>query len=771
MNIPKQKISDKEKTEDWSRDTIDAVIEIALANNDKEDIKKYYLAAAGVLDQSDYNYFLNPYNTDVERLKRFKRKLRNYDIILPIIKRYVGEYIKTIFDVTITCENSDSHNKFLENLQEKVIGKLNDIVNNTLNSYGINTGIPTTEVQDIAQFVEVERLNWKDERALVGQEAFNFFKKELELLDKFIEAVYHWIVADEVYSYRSVYMDDLNYEIVHPLEAYPLYNNETYVEDMDGFVRVYSLSPNQILDKFRGLDIDIDELLDRLEVGDITSDTAYKNLVSLSTDSFDGIRAASAVGNLKNFKEWAATNVYHVQYLGYKHIKKLTYLDPLGLEQETEVSIDYKLNKEIGDIKVTNVWVNQVLEGWRIGEKGNAFYIHLKPTIIQRNDLNNSSDVKLNYNGVLGTFKFGGNTSIVKILMPYQALYNIFHANLEELINKNKHKLAVIPKGLIPDDDEMSPDEFFYRIKSDGEIIVDESAEGFALAVQAIKVLDVSLSDTIKDMIGLLSFIKQEAWQAVEMNDQRFGDIATSAAVSNTNEAIVRSSMGSVPMFKTFETFKLKDIQALLDYSKFAWINVDPTTSLGSYVTSDNRVAYFKVNAKDYLETNFGVFASNDPSDLDDIKFMKQLLQPMMQNQQELLAIELLQAKSMATIKRIIKKYKDIQNKQAQAAQEAEANKEQQKAATEKYKIDKASEDNKYVADKNYESNIDGKLIDLEKTAMMINTGGGTKDGDGDGKINEINSKVYDDTKLKSVIDRNNSKVLELKNKQNKTTN
>lgn len=165
------------------------------------------------------------------------------------------------------------------------------------------------------------------------------------------------------------------------------------------------------------------------------------------------------------------------------------------------------------------------------------------------------------------------------------------------------------------------------------------------------------------------------------------------------------------------------------------------------------------------------MFASNDPSDLDDIKFMKQLLQPMMQNQQELLAIELLQAKSMATIKRIIKKYKDIQSKQAQAAQEAEANKEQQKAATEKYKIDKASEDNKYVADKNYESNIDGKLIDLEKTAMMINIGGGTKDGDGDGKINEINSKVYDDTKLKSVIDRNNSKVLELKNKQNKTTN
>ena len=106
MNIPTQKIPESKKNKEFSQQTIDGLIDKAIAIcGNKSDINKYYMAAAGIIDEKDYDYFLNPYNTQIDRLKRFARKLRNYDIIGPIVKRYIGEYIKMSFDVIITTTN------------------------------------------------------------------------------------------------------------------------------------------------------------------------------------------------------------------------------------------------------------------------------------------------------------------------------------------------------------------------------------------------------------------------------------------------------------------------------------------------------------------------------------------------------------------------------------------------------------------------------------------------------------------------------------------
>lgn len=750
MNIPTQKIPESKKNKEFSQQTIDGLIDKAIAIcGNKSDINKYYMAAAGIIDEKDYDYFLNPYNTQIDRLKRFARKLRNYDIIGPIVKRYIGEYIKMSFDVIITTTNSDVANKFQEELQTKVMGILRQGTINKMNELGMQTGVESKPTPDVKEFVKDFKASWVDDRALLGQEAYNYFWQNLEMELKYIEAVYHWIVCDEVYSYRNVYKDNLVFDIIHPSTAYPLYNNETFVEDMDGFVRVSSMTPNEVINRFRGRDLKVDEFLDIVE-SDNTFGSGTDESAATLISADETMDNASYTGTLQGLKLQHSINVYEVEYLGYKQIKKLTYTDALGKERTIEVDAEYKLDKSKGDIKLVTDWVNYKYEGVRIGDKNNAIYIHLKPAAIQRHKLNNKSVVKLDHNGIIGMFKYGGNNSIVRELIPYQALYNIFHAGLEEVINKNKHKIVVLPYGMIPANEKMSTEEFFTLGKQDGVYIVDESAEGFQSAIQAIKVLDVSLGDIIKQMIELLSFVKHEAWEAVEMNRQRFGETYASDGKANTQEAIFRSSLGSVPMFKMFEAFKLKDVQALLDYSKFAWIDADPNSSIGSYITSDKRAAFFKVNPREYCEIDFGVFAAVNSDEVDNVKFVKsQLIQPMLQNQQTV-AIQMLDAKNMAKIKELVNTYEKLQEK----AKEIEAANAQEiekiKAEKELAKVDKTNEALKYESDMLYKGTIDGKMLDIEKEKMKIELGA-TKDGDGDGKYNEDNNMTDEDIRLEKA--------------------
>lgn len=770
MDIPAQKIPESKKTKEFSQQTIDALIDKALAiSGNKSDLNKYYMAAAGILNEKDYDYFLNPYNTQVDRLKRFARKLRNYDIIGPIIKRYVGEYIKQSFDVIITTANADVVVKYQEELQTKVMGILEQQTINKMNERGLQTGVPSQPTPDVEQFVEDFKATWTDSRAILGQEAYNYFWQTLEMEIKYIEAFYHWIVADEVYTYRNVYMDQLVFEVEHPANCYPLYNNETFVEDMDGFVTIKAMTPNEIINKFRGRDLNVDKFLDKLEGDKSFGDT--DNVGDTTLIGVDEVMdTASYTGSLDTFKLQSSINVYEVEYLGYRMIKILEYIDKTGIQRTMEVDSDYKLNKAAGDIKLTTDWVNYKYEGVRIGELNNAIYIHLQPAKVQRHELNNKSVVKLDHNGVIGMFKYGGNNSIVRELLPYQALYNIFHAGLEELINKNKHKMIVLPRGIIPNDKEMNTEEFFTIGKQDGVYIVDDSAEGFSTAVQAIKTLDANLGDIIKQMIELLSFVKNEGWEAVEMNRQRFGETYASDGKANTQEAIFRSSLGSVPMFKMFETLKIKDIQALLDYSKFAWIDADPNNSIGPYITPEKKTAFFSVNPKEYCELDFGVFAAINSDEADNVKFVKsQMVQPMLQNQQTV-AISLLDAKNMAQIKQLVDKYEKLQ----QRAKELEATNAQKlegiKAEKELNKVKLTNEALKYEADMLYQGTIDGKSMDIEKERMKIELGA-AKDGDGDGRYNEDNNLTDSDIKLEKankIIDNLKQKVIEAKktNKQ-----
>ena len=66
---------------------------------------KYYDAYNGNLAEADYNYVINPYNSEKHKTKGFA-KLRSYNIIKPVVDLLLGEKAKDLSH-QVVVRNSD----------------------------------------------------------------------------------------------------------------------------------------------------------------------------------------------------------------------------------------------------------------------------------------------------------------------------------------------------------------------------------------------------------------------------------------------------------------------------------------------------------------------------------------------------------------------------------------------------------------------------------------------------------------------------------------
>ena len=191
--------------------------------------------------------------------------------------------------------------------------------------------------------------------------------------------------------------------------------------------------------------------------------------------------------------------------------------------------------------------------------------------------------------GMLADVKFSNPVSMG---IEYQLRYNVWHRKLEMTINKHKDKIIVFPKGMIPTDDDITGmDDFLYFATADGFMFYDETSPNASYAVQGIKVLDMNLYDYIGKLYEVINAIKQEFWDSVGMNANRYGQIKASQGKGVNEDAIARSSTISINMFDSFYAAIENDLQGLLDVSKFAWIDEDESRSIGSYIASDNELS------------------------------------------------------------------------------------------------------------------------------------------------------------------------------------
>jgi len=707
--IPKQKLPRSRKTKEWGKKSMNAFIDrTQFSSQHKSHMHKYYDAYNGNLSEADYNYVINPYNSEKHKTKGFPAKLRSYNIIKPVIDLLLGEKAKRPFSHQVVVRNSDMQSMQDELMKEELRKYLEQKFVNDLNEMGMDTGMPSKELPQLQSMQEEIIGNYKDIRAVMGQQTLDYLIDKLELPDNLQTAFFDWLVSGEVYTYKDICMDDVEYEVVSPLDIdYEKSPDVQFIEDGDWCVRRKMMSVNAIVDNF--YDVLKDSEIDRLENPSQKTSTGIISPFSPNYPETDAERFAE---------------VLHVTWKSFARIGILTYFDDMGQEQNMVVDETYKVDKEANE-NVEYFWVNQVWEGYRID---GDIYVNIRPHQVQRNEMSNLSICKLPYNGRIYSNRHSDQVSIVSMGVPYQILYNIFHYRLELSIAKNKDKIMLMEMNTIPKRHGWDEEKFMYYADAMGYAFIDSTAEGKRgerVSFNQFQVLDMSLGQYIAAQFQLLQSVKQEWEELVGISRQRKGQVQASDGIGATERAVFQSSVMTEELFRRFDKFTEREFNGLLDTAKTAYKDGKKT----QYVTSDYREAILDIDPGLFQEAEFGVFVKNNSIEQDKLQALKQLTLSFAQNGSQPSTIaEILEGNNFAQIKtklqEVDKLEKQIQAQQQQQAQQMQSEQLQAQAQSQQAARDFEASENQKDRDNKIEieqMKVAAKAVDQDMNDNGVN--------------------------------------------------
>ena len=729
--IPKQKMARSRKSKDWAKECIRAFINrSSFSTSTKHTIQTYYEAYNGNLREADYNYVTNPYNSEAWAKKNFPARLRNYNILKPIVDLMLGEKAKRPMAYQVVVRNADIESRFDKFRQGEFRKYLEQVFVNEANEQGIPTGQPSQELPAAEEYMEQVYSNYRDSRAIIGQEVLNYLFDWLGMEDQIQKMFFDWLVAGECYSYKDVCMNDVTYDVVSPLDIdFEKGPDVDYIEDADWVVRRQIMSVNQVVDRF--YDVLSPKDIDQLEMPTAKHRDGYGGAQSMFITKPEDDESDRMV------------EVLHVCWKSFSRVGILSFTDELGQQQEMIVDETYK--KEEGE-EITYYWVNEVWEGYQIDKD---IYVSFNPHPVQRNEMNNISVCKLPYNGRVYSNRHSDNISLISMGLPYQVLYNVFHYRLELSIAKNKDKIMLMEMNTIPKRHGWDEEKFMYYADAMGFAFIDSTAEGKnneRVTFNQYQVLDMSLGQYIAAQFQLLQAIKAEWEENIGVSRQRKGQVKTSDGVGVTERAVFQSSVISEEIFRRFESFLEREYAGLIDTSKIAWREGKKMT----YVTSDLRTAMISIDPEEYQEAEYGVFVKNNSREQDKLQQLKQLTMAFAQNGQQPSTIaEILDTNNFSKIKQMLaevdEKQKEMQQQQQQMQQQAAQAQMQGQAQLQQRK-------EAFDADQNERDRA--LKLELKKMDVAQKV---TSDADGNGRRDDIDKARLEVEKEKVAVQRQKS--------------
>lgn len=724
-NIPKQRLTyaqKKKKDFQWGKDTIKAYIDRANFNHKrKQDMYSLYDFYNGKMDESLYDYVSNPYKSANGTKRNYPAKLRSYNIIKPVIDLLLGEKDARPFNYQVVANNSDVTNRFEDYRTQQYISYLEQSFVNALNEKGMDTGLPSKELESPEQFSKTIETTYRDKRAILGQQALDYIVDRVELKDKLQDAFFDWLVTGEVYSYKGARHNEVEYEIISPVDLiYEASPGTKYIEDGDMAGCRKMMSVNQVIDIFYE---DLTEAeIDRLERPE-----------SKQRDSFH-IPFLLQNGKSREDQNLTTDRWVEVIHLNWKSMARVGFIETIenGQPKVVQVSDWYK---PLPGEKVEWQWVSETWEGYQID---GDIYKNIRPVTPQRNELSNKSECKLQYNGKIYSNRNSENISIVEMGVPYQILYNVFHFRLELSIAKNKDKIALMEMNMVPKKHGWDEEKFMYFADAMGWAFIDSSAVGQnqeRLAFNQFQVLDMSLGNYISAQFDLLQSIKAEWEELLGITRQRRGQILASDGASNTNMAVGQSNVITSEIFRKFAGFEQRDLQGLLDVAKVAWKD----GIHASYLNADYREQILEIGPEDIQEADLNVFVKNSTKEDEKLQALKAFAFQFAQNgSQPSTVADILDSNNFAEIKEKVKEVEQAEKAYQEQISKAEGDRAQQlealkqQAKQQQHNMDLEKQDKKLASDEKMHSekmevewaklNQEGQkddTIDREKIAVQ----------------------------------------------------
>ena len=729
--FPQQRVSGAvKKTADWYANCIDYVIDAGLSFNDRKDTELKLSILRGDLPTEFYKKTLNPYNSANEKYQRFPATLRNLDIMSDVIRRYVSEYFKGVHEFVVGANNPDIVINKNAKLKEK-IGELAQqafqqeferqyqamIQQAQQQGQDPNTINPQQAMPDVDKFIADFNEKYIDDESKQGQDILDYVRAMTQDNIIYLSAFFNFVSLGECYSYSDVRGNKLFKEHVPVLEAFPIPNDKFFVEDHNMFARRMLMSYQQIIDMFDDMLTDKDKKFLELYYGRASSNNGITQLnYTQMFETYPDICDKFTKGEREIFKKEPITihaennnlfEVWHVVWRGEAKRGILTYINELGLQTTRVVEEDYKFNPEAGDINIEWVYEPQVYEGYRIGGRYNSIYpIKARPVAFNRNG-------KLPYNGIMEVLPMMGKFSIIKLITPYQVMRNIFAYHREMVIAKNKMLILLLPESLIASNSE----DKIYKMAADGVLLIDDSEDTNSLKMQQIRLLNANMGDYITQLTNLMEATKLEAREMVDMNMQRYGDIAQSAGAATTQEAISRSSMGMVILVQMFDEFRKADYNRDLDYCKLAYAEGLDT----SYWDELGKRRFISLDVNTFISSDYSTTVRNDSKELDKIQQLRQWAFSAAQNGDLDMALAAISGDNVSQIKATVQKFMDIKRQHEEQMKQMEQMMKQEELQSKLQEIAAKGEQDRLTEELKYAYEMQLKYMDVDMSLLASN--------------------------------------------------
>ncbi len=698
-NFPRQKLSRREKNEEWAKACVDSGLGIVgLYDNTRRSPKwrklRNYALYNGILDKTDLEYVCNPLGLDNLELPA---NLQYYDIVSPIFNLLFGEEAKRPFNFIIRAINEDVISDKEKKQKELIIQMLEQMLMAHIDPESVDPENPPPTPEELQKYISYE---YQDMRESIATKIVQYFRRYLNLDMLFLKGWEDSLIAGEEIYCVDIVADEPSVRRVNPTEIYCTLNpNSDNIDDSDIIVEETWMSIGQVIDTFYDSlsksDIDLLEewngnknALNKQLLG---YTEPYKLFIQREEDVLSG-KAAQA-----NFDEANNVRVCKVVWKSRRKVGKLTFLDENGEQQELLVDELYKHDKEDPDSSIEWLWINEYWEGTKIGTD---IYVNMRPRPVQFRRMDNISICKSGYVGTIYNANNSQSISLMDRLIPWIYLYVVIWYRTELLLAANQGKIAKVDLAMIPEGWEI--DKWLYYATSMKFAFVDsfkEGKKGAATGKLAGNMsgqsgeLNLETGNQIQGYISLLEFVEQKLYNVSGVTPQRMGAVSSSELVGNVERAVVQSAHITEKWFTIHNDVKKRVVETLVETAKY--IISEGKTKKFQYITDDLATVFFSVDGELFNDAEYGVFLTNSSKDHQAIETLKQLSHAAMQNDQIALSdiISIFNSESLADIKNKLiqaeqRRQQEMQAQQQQQ-QQAQAQMQQDMIAFEREKMDR----------------------------------------------------------------------------------
>jgi hypothetical protein len=552
--FPKQNIPDSQKTKEWCKMNIRAMLAYqdytTKFNRERKKDYENYLLYNGVFDTKTFEYVTNTYGISSPA------RLVNHPIIAPKIDLLVGEFMSQELDFTVEAVNEAAVSKKLDRkvaiVAEKIMRSVRREMEEELEISFDDADVGVEEMpEDIDKFLKLNGREQVEQLVFLG---IKHLVQKYQLQHVFKQGLYDMSITSKGFYHCTIKNGDPVPRRVDPRTLiYDMSSDVENLQDSSWVAEERFMTISEVIDEFGDfLTEDQVNMIEKMRYEGSNSleryNKPYQWYYKDDNSTPMRIRVITAVWkSIKMLKVKLSENKYDPE----RPFRKI-------------LPDDYKIRK--GD----NVEKKAYNDVWTATMIGHEIVINARsmPNQIRREE--NFSETKLPYIGIIKNNIDGITLSIVDSLKNIQILYNIVMYHIELTLARSGGKAVVYDTSQKPNG--ISLDDVFYHAKNSGVIPINTKQEGNQVGgFNQFQQIDFTLSNSVQQLINLKMMLEDTAEKLTGISRAREGFTKSSAAVGVNERSVMQSSLVTQPLIANHVRTIDMVFNYLSDLMKICW--------------------------------------------------------------------------------------------------------------------------------------------------------------------------------------------------------